>query len=657
MSYSFSFRGIRSEDINIQVLDVKRTILPPNNVVAVKIPGSPGELFLRSEYDSKQFVISILIEKQLTAAAIQEQAKLVANFLDTTQGPGELIFDDDPTQYYTAIIQDATPTDQITTFRTGTITFFVPQPFSSSSILDQLTLNGFLSTFTRNSLAYTQEGTNVVANQERYETAVYNEGVTIEEGTTNLLTATLSSFEDGATAAVGISATIGRDIKHTFHGNLNMKILTDGAGIVDEGFQSDYIPLSASLTYTLSLYCLANKAATLKLVVMEYTAAPALIATQTSTIYNINDENGDFVRMLFTFTTSGTTTQIKFKAVTNVTQYLTFWIDGIQLELNNYTTSWVMGAVARVNESLTLPLRSYLVNYSQMKEGTIEFIFGRMHPTSDTYAALIDWGSYSGTNALDRLVIYHGTSFSNGLRTLEFQMVNGATTAIDQVSIILPAITVQGQFYYVAVRWSLPGYLKIDVFDYTNNLSYSAIKTSVITAPTFASYPTAALGVSGSTFYVNAIYDDFRATKRARTDAEISAVAISSNNRPLPVDADGVVKVSFDQNLTLYSTDVSNMGTATIYPIVKIVLMTTATYVQILHNNTGKILYVLNAFNTGDVLIFDCQKRIVYLNGTTNMGILTIASEFFPLPKDDNVITPTSDGTIDTIIQYYPNWL
>ena len=165
-----------------------------------------------------------------------------------------------------------------------------------------------------------------------------------------------------------------------------------------------------------------------------------------------------------------------------------------------------------------------------------------------------------------------------------------------------------------------------------------------------------ASGRPGLTYYVNAIYDDFRATKRARTDLEIAVIS-NLFSRPLPVDADGVAKLTFDSSLDLYSTGISNIGTATIFCQITVVLMTAATYVQILNQNTGDFLYAQNAFNTGDVILFDCVKKIVYLNGTTNMSILTILSTFFPLPKDDNVLIPTSDGTIQVDIQYYPNWL
>jgi phage-related protein len=59
MAFSFTYRGIRSEDLGIEILNVKRSILPPNNNILIDIPSNSGKYYFNQQFDVKTYEISI----------------------------------------------------------------------------------------------------------------------------------------------------------------------------------------------------------------------------------------------------------------------------------------------------------------------------------------------------------------------------------------------------------------------------------------------------------------------------------------------------------------------------------------------------------------------------------------------------------------------
>lgn len=658
MAFSFTYRGVRSEDLQIQVTDIRRTILPPNDVKTIDIPGRFGDFFVRSEYGMRAFEVDILINKQLTLAAIQEQARIVANFLDATPGLGELIFDDDTDKAYQAIISGETNVEQITRFRQGTIIFLAPYPFSESLTEKELTINGFQSTFTRASTAYDADGVSYASGAVRYGDGRFGDAIYLEEGTANLLSETLSYMKDSTalSSLVGLGAAFSLDVKNKFIGAYSLKVATNGSAI-GEGVETTNISLTASQTFTFSVYVIAIKNTTVVLEVEQYNVSSVSIGVTTGTATVVPDETNPLQRIYLTFTTLGTEDHVKLRIKTASTiQYTAFWTDGWQVENKDHNTSWHIGGGTRANEIISFPIRNYLRNSTTISEGTIEFDFLRLHDNGGTFSALLDWGNFSGGNTVDRLVFTHGRSIGTAFRTFQLNIVNGAITSTQTASVTIPTATVKGQWYRVVGRYDfITDTLRIDVYDYTAGAWYTTTVALTFAPPTFNSFQSCTLGEADSTYWVNCLIDEFRATNRYKSDAEIQAAVIDT--RPMAVDEDKVVKLAFDSEFQLYNTDLSNVGTAEVNYTITAVITGAATYLQVSHLNTGKLLRVQATFNVNDVIVFDAYRRIVYVNGITRMEYLTLASAFFKLPKDDNVLNITTDGTALAKIVYKPVWL
>lgn len=666
MAYSFTYRGIRSEDLDLEILDVRRGVLPVVDPKTLNIPGRPGTFFMRSEYGARTFEVDILIKKQLTTTALQLKVRDIANFLDAEPGLGELIFDDETDKKYNAIVTGQTPADQIVDFRMGTITFLAPFPFAESLVQEEFEINGFQAAFTRATFAYGLDGRTVAPGDPRYEKGLFGDGIIIEEFTSNGFTADLSSFESAASlsAVTPINSTLSRDIKNQFHGSYSLKMDTDGQ-VIGEGFTTvSIVGIASSTTFTISLFAIANRSSTIHMVIKEFDAGLVQVGTTTSSDFVIPDESQPLERIFVTFTTTGTTTSITLEVLTSTAiQYRTIWFDGLQIEINNYVTSWQEGQITRNDETLAIPLRSLLQNVDSIKEGTIEFEFSRINASSDTFSALLDWGAFTVGNTLDRIVILHGTSIGTSLQTISFQIVNGTDNALDTISITLPNITGQGDFFYVAIRWDLPGTLKIDVYDYKNATHFSNSKTTTINPLTFRDpplagndFPNGFLGTSGLTFWVNAIYDEFRTTNRIRSDAEILAAPLRT--RPQPVDEPQIGKLTMDETFALHSSDMSNEGTAPVFHVITVVMQSAATFVQVTLQETGQFLRIDdNTLTTDDKIVFNAIDKTLVKNDTVDLSLLSLDSEFFELPKDDNAFVVTSDGTVLAKIEYTPTFL
>lgn len=662
MAFSFSYRGIRSEDLQLEVLDISRSILPPNDALTIDIPGRAGEFFLRSEYGLATFNIEILIVKQSTLEAIQEQARLVANFLDATQGLGVLIFDDETDRSYQAIISGATDVEQITRFRRGTITFIAPFPHAEKLTSLETSLDGFVVSFSRGSVAYDLDGNQIATGVERYTDAQFEQGILCESETSNILTSGESRVEVIGDWATINASDIAMDIKNVFIGNYSIRCRTQG-DTANEGVES-LLPTSVSSTtvYTLSCQCTASQQSTLLIYVDEYNGA-AYVKTE-SAVITVKEESEGLTRMELTFTTSGTTDGVIFGVRTNFINFITFWVDGFQLEQANTGTSWTLGGTSRAKEEIKLTnFRDYMRKAGFATIGTIEMRFKRLWTKSDSYAGLFEWGQYSSPITLDRIAIFHGPSQPGGLDALSLYLANGSTATSKTITVTLTnGDTVPGQYYYVAVRWNLVSpvsELWIDVYDYTNEkLDYLHNISTIEVGASFSGFADAYLGELGRDFFVNSMIDEFRATPRQLSDQEI--LDNISTVRPIPKNEDGQIKITFDEDFNLYTTDASNEGTAPVNYTITNVIQVAATYIKITLVETSQFIHVIKAagsWSINDVIVFDAHDKTISVNGVVDMSILSLDSEFFQIPKDDVAFNIATDGTISSKVDYKPIWL
>lgn len=222
-------------------------------------------------------------------------------------------------------------------------------------------------TFTRNSVAYKSDGTQVSANQPRFE----NGGILIEEGTVNLVpnpiakidSTAISSFGPGRTLErvtslpSGLGITTGLKFTVTTSGDNNIMFLQTNGTENTSG-----IPVSANTTYSFSAWVYIESGLSVALRPIEYNSSGGVVKDNNNLA--TTNKIGQWIRLNGTLTTQSSTARISFRILATGTGVV--YVTGAQLEQKPYATSFVDGT--RQPETLTLPTSGVLFP----EEGTIE---------------------------------------------------------------------------------------------------------------------------------------------------------------------------------------------------------------------------------------------------------------------------------------------
>ena len=98
------------------------------------------------------------------------------------------------------------------------------------------------------------------------------------------------------------------------------------------------------------------------------------------------------------------------------------------------------------------------------------------------------------------------------------------------------------------------------------------------------------------------------------------------------------------------SVTVSYSGTVTTSPVIEITLEKNCKRVEVVNSAVSNKVISLSAdFKTGQKLVIDCNRRLVTLNGTVNMNLLNLSTDwFFIMPNLSNVLTVKLDSAAST---------
>lgn len=218
------------------------------------------------------------------------------------------------------------------------------------------------STFTRTSIAYKQDGSQVTSGAPRYETGKYGQAVTIEENTANLLTANQSNIETDTTGLSGWSShsshTISRDIANSWNGLASVKVVSNYAGSQDIYIlcgNSSRIPVTSNTIYTFSIYIKTQTATSRTCTphIWWYDSTGVSINSSVGIATNVGS---GWIRLTITGLSPSTAAScyVDIGGI-GFLQNEVIWGDGLQFEQKSYATSWQIGGTSRVAETLTIP--------------------------------------------------------------------------------------------------------------------------------------------------------------------------------------------------------------------------------------------------------------------------------------------------------------
>ena len=175
-------------------------------------------------------------------------------------------------------------------------------------------------------------------------TSLVGQGLLIEQGASNLLTANQSNLETGTTGYSSFTgATISQDLTTAWQGAASLKIVTPGVAN-QEGTQTTVnATVTGGATYTLSAW--VKGSGNISLVLGDGYANSTLNVTLTSA----------WTRISITKTVNAGATSAFFYILTNGIQAITFYADGFQFETGSFATSWTLGGGTRGAETFVIP--------------------------------------------------------------------------------------------------------------------------------------------------------------------------------------------------------------------------------------------------------------------------------------------------------------
>ena len=104
-----------------------------------------------------------------------------------------------------------------------------------------------------------------------------------------------------------------------------------------------------------------------------------------------------------------------------------------------------------------------------------------------------------------------------------------------------------------------------------------------------------------------------------------------------------------DEETTIQSTEksftVENTGTHEVQPVFTLKMTSTGDYVEIKNTTTGKSFKVTYRFKSGDVLVFDINKKSIKVNGESNMAIFNIDTDWLELTQGNNALVVNTSAT------------
>jgi hypothetical protein len=371
-------------------------------------------------------------------------------------------------------------------------------------------------TFTRSSVAYLSDGTQVAANTPRFEQGRFGKAIMVEEGTTNLFTNPRLLNNGSEWTPVSATAWVDSSGEYPY---IHCETQWDGV------YQT--LSLSAT-TYTLT-YLVKHKAGS-NTIGSHFDGPPSLKirVDRGAWVYgNIitvpSDGNWHLVEIQATYTTAGSY-RVFLQPGRGVTEVSEFYFKYAQIEQKPYATSFVDGT--RSPETLTIPTAGVL----NPQEGTVEcwvYVPSFLQPGIPYWRRI--WSiRNSGGDGLYALFYYPIDD------KFHFRIDSSVST---DIAVTKPSVG----WHYFACKWSQAEMA----------LFIDGVKVGSIVNPSLpTSFGDNVISIGARTDgidYINSLIDDLRISSIARTDEEI--LAAYQSGQPLPVDEWTTWKETFNGSI------------------------------------------------------------------------------------------------------------
>lgn len=400
------------------------------------------------------------------------------------------------------------------------------------------------ATFTRSSVAYLSDGTQVPANTPRFEQGRFGKAIMVEEGTTNLainpllLDNNADNQPDSWTITDPPGGSHSLDYNKTWGGKPTWKLVQP----VHSSFYGLYgalISFDRTKDCVIRVLIACEGAATSGIRRPLWIHATDNTGAKLADLGFADDPGGthDFQWLEFKIPANSTpvgSTKIYFVRPSWTAGGI-FWIAAIQVEQKPYATSFINGT--RAAETLTIPTEGVL----NPQEGTVELWFIPQSPYDYNQGIQHRRIFFAGTLDNSNFIQISQLSTNDFIR---FMVGDGAgnNTIIFFTFSELGGMNFYGKPHFIAAAWSKSEnriYLRVD--DQTKTSTYPSQGPSLT--------DTIYIGNRENTEQANGLIDDLRISSIARSDEEI--LAAYQSGQPLPVDEWTTYKLDFDDKVRI----------------------------------------------------------------------------------------------------------
>lgn len=111
----------------LDILDIGRPLLPPQDIMDKTIIGRSGAYFLDKRHKPIEIPVEVSFHEDVNLT-YREKTRFIAGKLNQSE-PKRLIFEDEPNVYINAIISDSTEIKNLIKAGQTTLTFYCPDPY------------------------------------------------------------------------------------------------------------------------------------------------------------------------------------------------------------------------------------------------------------------------------------------------------------------------------------------------------------------------------------------------------------------------------------------------------------------------------------------------------------------------------------------------
>lgn len=144
IGYGFTYDDQHTDAFNLTVENTFHTLTPPLNTQMLTVPKRPGAWYFRTDYGPRVIQVDIVLKSD-SLINFRPDVRAISGWLDPSQGPRSLIFDNEPDKTYQAVLYtnggDPPNITQMVLLGKTSLYFMCPDPYAYDAMEQTVTIS------------------------------------------------------------------------------------------------------------------------------------------------------------------------------------------------------------------------------------------------------------------------------------------------------------------------------------------------------------------------------------------------------------------------------------------------------------------------------------------------------------------------------------